>query len=269
MCRITHGPTSRRQRKWDHLPVLGNRPFGLRSPIVRSFLNAFSVLLLILGCRADQLNVHPPDELDIALWQAEALFQSGAYDRAEPIDRWLVSKFKRKEGEDSLVVALLIQNLAEVVRRTRRVRAHKEAQDLQEEALRIAVRHNSRQARLVEAIVLHHQAQFLLDLEFRMLRREGNDFVRGTGKLNIAEQKERRALGLMEAHRELDELLVGNSLEVLSTIVALRHEWAEAEILKRRALAICQRRLGSRHPRTKRVTDELASLVQRKAPGHL
>jgi hypothetical protein len=221
---------------------------------------------------------------DAALSTASALQDLARFTEAEPLLRQCQRLREAKNGPDSAGVAVVLTNLAQLLRATNRL---PEAESLYRRALAIdekssdpddpdvATDLNSLgrllQAtnRLSAAEPLHRRALAIHE------QSDGPDhphvaadldnlaeLLRDTNRLSAAEPLHRRALAIWEKLAGPNHPSVGSSLHNLAWLLQATNRLSEPEPLYRRALAIHENTYGPDHPNVAACLDNLARLLQ-------
>ncbi len=172
--------------------------------------------------------------------QADRYFQSGSYDKAEPLYKLALSIRERTLGPDHPDTAASLNDLAGLYRTTER---YDEAEPLYKRALTIREK----------ALGLDHPDAAA---SFNYLA----GLYDATGRYDEAEPLYKRALTIREKALGPDHPDAAASLNNLAGLYDATGRYDEAEPLYKRALAITEKALGPNHPDTATILNNLALL---------
>jgi len=203
---------------------------------------------------------------------------------AEPLLRRALAIDLRNHGKEAPQVAVDLNNLAQLLQATNRLR---EAEPMMllalaidekcygQDHLRVGIRLNNLGA-LLQATNRFEQAEGLLRralaIEEKSHRSDRLDIahcltnlaqlLQSTNRLKEAEPLMRRSLAIVEKCYGKDSPLVAVPLNNLASLLQYLHQMEEAEVLQRRALEINKRCYGEEHPKIVLSLNNLAQLLQ-------
>jgi tetratricopeptide (TPR) repeat protein len=237
---------------------------------LQTFVSGLFALLQACTCSSSDM----PDEARKILAKANALHAAERYEEAEPLLRKALEVFEEKYGSKSVAVALMLNNIGQVVDEQGR---WPEAYDLYSRAADIMrdvapdLSDLGSPEQLLAAAILSHRAHVKLILvsnTYNIVRKpDASASLEPATDFSEPEAWARESLAIRERLLEHDALDVAKGLSTLSRILLAKGDVGGAEALVRRELAICSKRLGIGDRITQDAASRLGEIVSIRAPN--
>lgn len=220
--------------------------------------------------------------VEVLLKAADYLREIGQYTQAEPLYQRALTIGERILGDEHLLVATALNNLATIYKQQER---YAEAEQLYQRAIRIRGSNyrdftsslsnlaeiHKQQKKYEQAEELFQQALDIREQEFgpddietALATYHLAKFCYDQGKYKKAERLYRQALGICEQALGPEHLTVARPLRGLADLYAAQEKYAEAELYYRRTLAIRAQHLGQKHPETVQILHDFAMCLQQQ-----